>query len=132
MIRPHYVAQRVGDDYVLVRVDTAGQVERAIAGTIGTSLVAKSILRGGLTSLVGCVVGAGLIYHACTGRDPLSLLTGKKNCAKEGDQKDTPSGAVHGTVSKQVPSDPIEEAQMESFPASDPPASMHRETPGAT
>ena len=53
--------------------------------------------------------------------------TGRRGPGQSGSARTFPGEAE----SKQVASDPLEEASMESFPASDPPASMHSTTPRA-
>ncbi len=122
---PHYIAQKRGDDYVLVRVDPVAHMSRVVAGAAGLTFLAKGLSRAGLTAIVGCALGAGLIYHAITGRDPRDMVSPKSR-AKHGSDKDSPSFPGDAT-SKQLPADELEEASMESFPASDPPASMHGE-----
>jgi len=123
MIKPHYVTKRVGEDYVLVRVDPIGHVGRWIAGAIGVSLLSKAIRRSGVGGLLAFAAGGACLYHAITGRNPADLV-GEKNQARHGEEKDSPSFPGEAG-SKQLASDAVEEAAMESFPASDPPASMH-------
>ena len=120
MVRPHYVTKRVGDDYVLVRVDPVGHIGRWVTGGIGAALLSRGIRRSGFGSLLACAAGGAFLYHAITGRDPMSLVCDKTK-AREGDEKDSPSFPGEAE-SKQLPSDEIDEASMESFPASDPPA----------
>jgi len=112
MVRPHYVTQRVGDEYVLVRVDPVGHVGRCVSGALGTALAARGLRRGGLFC---SLAGAALLYHAFTGRDPLNLILSKAP-VKHGDDKDSPSFPGEAS-SRQLPNDAVDEASMESFPA---------------
>src|SRR4051794_2658324 len=123
MVRPHYVTRRVGDELVFVRVDPVGHVGRVVTGGLGTMLISHGIRRGGLRSLLYSAAGAACLYHAFTGRDPCDLLF-PRGSAKHGEEKDSPSFPSEAE-SKQLPSDEVDEASMESFPASDPPA-VHR------
>ena len=120
MVRPHYVTRRVGDEYVLVRVDPVGHVGRVVTGGLGALLLARGIRRGGLLAMICSAAGAAFLYHAFTGRDPFDLVT-RKGQVKHGEEKDSPSFPGEAE-SKQLPSDEVDEASMESFPASDPPA----------
>lgn len=74
-------------------------------------------------SVASLLSGAALTYCGITGRKFSDLLCHRK--AKAGDPARAPSYPKETeSLADQVPADRVEEAQMESFPASDPPASQ--------
>jgi hypothetical protein len=72
------------------------------------------------------LTGALLTYHGWTGRDPCHEIARMFNLdgPKHGHRSQAPSHPRPTKIGEkaQVPADPVEEASMESFPASDPPA----------
>gem|GEM_PF-2533900 len=122
MLTPSYVARKVGTDYMLVRVDPHGVALRAGAAVAGVFIAANASKGRGLSRIIASAAGAALAYYGWTGRNPADLLA--RNRARHGRPAQSPSsgGDIRGER-VQIPSDRLEEALMESFPASDPPAS---------
>ena len=121
MKTPRYVAKRVGRDYVLVRVDTGEVMQRVGIATGGLLMLGWGASHRGLTGALASVAGAALAYYGWTGQNPLELI--RKSSPPQGSPSDAPSYRHHGERSAQMPEDKVDEAAMESFPASDPPAS---------
>jgi hypothetical protein len=105
MATPAYVVRRVGNDYVLVRVDLPGVLLQVGAAAGGLGVIALAATRRGLLAGAAGLFGLGLLCYGVTGRSAFELLRARSR------QK------------SRVSTDPIDEASMESFPASDPPAS---------
>ncbi len=119
---PTYVAKRVGDEFVLVRVDPEGVLQRAGLTGLGLGLVGYGLFRKGLVGMVATAAGAAIAYSGYTGRNIFPAARKSGPCDEQASID--PAGSDPSHRAADPAADKLDEALMESFPASDPPGSL--------
>ena len=121
---PTFVAKKVGDEYILVPKDSATQ--RPIWSLAGGLLLVLGLTRRSKVTPLLMIGGAAMVYRGVTGLSPwYRFFCSKAFHDAEGAPDVGPSYARLAPGVRQSPADDLDEALMESFPASDPPAVSH-------
>jgi hypothetical protein len=125
MTTQRYIVKRVGDDFIIVRSDLSEVVSRIGYTMLGGWLIRWGMNRSGIIAVGALLAGGWIGWRGIKGEDSLSCLQQTGGQTDRESEENGPSYQDHpSTGSGQLPSDQVDEAVMESFPASDPPSSM--------
>ncbi|HEX8520852.1 MAG TPA: hypothetical protein VF669_01265 [Tepidisphaeraceae bacterium] len=117
-----FTAKKVGDQYVIVPQGEQEQMNRTALAAGGALVALLGLKRGGLLGLLATMGGGCMLFRGITGYSPLARLLCDRPGGDKGESTESPSFQHSWKPSQQVASDDVDEAAMESFPASDPPA----------
>jgi hypothetical protein len=124
MATSEFVVKRVGGRYVAVPQQPTTGFPCAAWGAAGLVTTLYGLKRGGIGGILFTAAGGAALYRALTGRNLFGGLLCCPKRALDGDPHETPSFQHDASAPgvSQLPADNVDEAVMESFPASDAPA----------
>jgi hypothetical protein len=117
-----FVARKLGDRYLVVPKNPPATPDGVTCLVGGAVLSLYGVARGRWRGLPFLLLGAGMLYSGTTGCSPLEWVTGRARDRDEGTASEAPSHQNDFVPHGQRPRDAVDEASMQSFPASDPPA----------
>ena len=121
---PTYIVKRIGSQYVPVLQGPSPSCCNPALLIWGGLLAAYGLKRGGWLGAAGLVAGTEMVAHAALGYGPLRIIPSWfRNRAPSGNPGLSPSYQNdYAGRAAQLPADGVDEASMESVPASDAPA----------